>query len=552
VTNWPFPLNGVQGWFDSLWNWISTAATNAVSVVSSWIWSASYWLRDRLSEGWNWLSGKVWSAIYWVRDRVQEGWDWLTTLICDRINWVRGWLSEGWSWLSDRFWSGVYWVRDRLSEGVTWLWNTVSGAFTSLRSFVTSGLGDLWSKMSGGLSGLWSSISTSLGNVQKWISSSVGALWDSLTGLAGDLLKGMGEALGTALQGFMDWLLKGLGTVATTVGGFLNERVVAPLASAVSGLKTWLTNTLQGLFQSVLSFFSSPKSPDPQDPVRSIAEVLTTVFGFTLSMALPLMAGELVHPLKEMGFKQVSAMLYDMAGFGKIASALTLELATASYIMPLRWGLNMLWRPRIPPTAMADRMLFEGNIDEAGWRTIYAKWGWKEADIDAWRRTMYIKPNQRTLLTMLEDPEVPEEWVLRKLSELGLEPGDRDQLVEYKRRLIETKRLARLDPEKSRLITNAKSDLVKGYITEDTLRATLAELGIEADEIDYHVADALGDRLRRYKDQLLDTYRDGYVKDLVTDDELEARVREVLVDEEAADLFLQAAYIAKYRKPRAG
>jgi hypothetical protein len=29
-------------------------------------------------------------------------------------------------------------------------------------------------------------------------------------------------------------------------------------------------------------------------------------------------------------------------------------------------------------------------------------------------------------------------------------------------------------------------------------------------------------------------------------------VREVLVDEEAADLFLQAAYIAKYRRPRAG
>jgi hypothetical protein len=552
VTNWPWPLDGIQGWFDSLWNWVSTAATNAVSVVSSWIWGAIYWIRDRIGEGWNWLSGKFWDGVYWVRDRLNEGWSWLSGRFWDAIYWVRDRLSDGWNYIGGKVWGFITWLNTQVSSGFTWLSNAVNTGLSGVRSFLSSSLGSLWGSISGGLSGLWSSISTSLGNVQKYISSSVGALWDSLTGLAGDLLKGMGEALGTALQGFMDWLLKGLGTVATTVGSFLNERVVAPLASAVGGLKTWLTNALQGLFQSVLSFFSSPKSPDPQDPVRSIAEVLTTVFGFTLSMALPLMAGELVHPLKEMGFKQVSAMLYDMAGFGKIASALTLELATASYIMPLRWGLNMLWRPRIPPTSMADRMLFEGNIDEAGWRTIYAKWGWKEADINAWRRTMYIKPNQRTLLTMLEDPEVPEEWVLRKLSELGLEPGDRDQLVEYKRRLIEAKRLARLDPEKSRLITNAKSDLVKGYITEGTLRATLAELGIEADEIDYHVADALGDRLRRYKDQLLDTYRDGYVKDLVTDDELEARVREVLVDEEAADLFLQAAYIAKYRRPRAG
>jgi hypothetical protein len=263
------------------------------------------------------------------------------------------------------------------------------------------------------------------------------------------------------------------------------------------------------------------------------------------------MAGELVHPMKQMGFPQLSAMLYDMSGFGKIASALTLELATASYITPLRWGLNMLWRPRIPPTAMADRMLLEGHIGEGDWRTIYAKWGWREGDIDAWRRSMYTKPNQRTLLTMLEDPEVPEDWIVRKLTELGLERPDVDQLVSYKRRLIEAKRLARFDSEKSKLVTNAKYDFTRGYITEEDLRNTLKSLDYTPEEVEYHVRDAREDRERKRKDMLVDNYVEAYVKGMIeSDQELRSRLAEIMVDPQLVEVTVDDAYIRRFKKPR--
>jgi len=536
MSGWPWPLDGIQSWFDNLWNWISQAAVNAVSVVSNWIWSAVYWLRDRVSEVGSWIWSRISPVLGpvadWIRRAASWAWDSLWAFAKDPL----GFIKRGTDWLGSM---------------LTQAWNSIVAGVNALGSSVSSWLGAARDYLAGKLTGVYNSLVGAVGGAVNTLGAAFNGAVATVGGWVSAALSGVAKALGEGLQGFLDWFLKGIGTVATTVGSFLNERVVAPLASAVGGLKTWLTNALQGLFTSVLNFFASPKSPDPQDPVRSIAEALTTVFGFGLSMALPVMAGELVHPVKQMGFPQLSAMLYDMSGFGRIASALTLELATASYITPLRWGLNTLWRPRIPPTAMADRMLLEGHIGEGDWRTIYAKWGWKEGDIDAWRRSMYTKPNQRTLLTMLEDPEVPEDWIIRKLTELGLERPDVDQLVGYKRRLIEAKRLARFDSEKSKLVTNAKYDFARGYITEEDLRSTLKSLDYTSEEVEYHVRDAREDRERKRKDMLVDNYVEAYVKGMIeSDQELRDRLAEIMVDPQLVEVTVDDAYVRRFKKPR--
>ena len=95
------------------------------------------------------------------------------------------------------------------------------------------------------------------------------------------------------------------------------------------------------------------------------------------------------------------------------------------------------------------------------------------------------------------------------------------------------------------------SDFIAGYSDEATLRANLDELGTSEERINYYVAYGLKRRDREQKKKLLDIYEDGYVKDLVTDDELASRAAEILVDSQAADLFLRAAYVRKYKKPKA-
>lgn len=99
--------------------------------------------------------------------------------------------------------------------------------------------------------------------------------------------------------------------------------------------------------------------------------------------------------------------------------------------------------------------------------------------------------------------------------------------------------------------TNIKADLRDGYITEATARADLYEIGYPEPFIDYHVKDALKDRERQHKKRLLDIYQDSYLEDLPTEPPFEKAVPEILVDPEAAELFIRETYIRKYKKPKA-
>jgi len=66
--------------------------------------------------------------------------------------------------------------------------------------------------------------------------------------------------------------------------------------------------------------------------------------------------------------------------------------------------------------------------------------------------------------------------------------------------------------------------------------------------IDFHVLDADEDRTRKRSDERLIVIKDMWMKDIETDfNQIEMWVGEVIVDEEARNLWLDDAYFDKFR-----
>ena len=101
-----------------------------------------------------------------------------------------------------------------------------------------------------------------------------------------------------------------------------------------------------------------------------------------------------------------------------------------------------------------------------------------------------------------------------------------------------------------KLIDNAKRDYGKGYIDEATLRADLTGLDLHPDWIEYHVQDALADAGRVLKDDAVDALGDAWLKDIVTEEELERRLALYIVRPRALAMELDRLFIRKYKKPK--
>ena len=104
--------------------------------------------------------------------------------------------------------------------------------------------------------------------------------------------------------------------------------------------------------------------------------------------------------------------------------------------------------------------------------------------------------------------------------------------------------------EINRLRDNAKKDFGKGLITEAQMIVNLEALRYSSALIEFHIADALGDSERDLKLEAIDLIVDGYVKDMITYEELESGLVYYIVRPKVLQAELDRAYVRKYRKPK--
>ncbi|MBA7483237.1 hypothetical protein ES707_18748 [subsurface metagenome] len=653
-------LDDIEAWFEGVWNWISSSAVSAVSVVSDWIWGAIGWLKDRI-------------------------WEFVTTL--DR--WIHGAVNELWGWivgsiegLKSFFGNSVNWLHDRLTDVGGWIWDQTSGAFSWLANGLQASFTWVGEKITTGLSGIYTFVSSNIGMAIEMIGETVTEAVSGFGDWIADALSGVAAALGEGLQHFWVFMTKEIPAAFGVVAGFVSDKVVSPIVSGLGWMFTKLTDVVKSLISQIEGLFRlhSPITPDDALALGIPVVVLGLVAGGIATSIID------VSSLKVFGtgldMRALGAYVKDLINPAMFTGAILGVLVGVGIKSPVMQFYRRLYRPEIPPVTDATRMLWRKGITEAEFGDVVGRWGyggsfekgyqllaqeipgigdatkmlWRGEITEAQFKTVvaglgYQDPFVAAYETLTQEvpgpgdlirfvvrevikPKVFTEfmgkqgfaaeisewfweahWLLPGRGEIvdafhrgilseeerdtymvlhdfkpdprpgieisdlkivagiaktliprvdlryGWEMGqlsDEDLLERYEWLGYEDDAELMASIQKTRALTEEIHkvrdewirDFLEGYILEETLRANLAEIGIGAVRIDYYVTYARMRRAREAKKDRLGWYVDGYVKDLVTGEELAKRAGEILVDSDALQLFLDVAYIRKYRKPK--
>lgn len=603
MSGWPWPLNGVQDFFEDLWNWISRAAVNAVSVVSGWIWDAIYWVKDRVTEVGSWIWDQIKPLLGPVGDWIEKAAHLIARTFMDFARDPVGFIQKG-----------VKWVGDLLNVA----WNSISRAVSTVGSWLGDALASAKDTIVSGVNGLASTISSAVGGAIDTLSTAFDGAMSVVGSWLSDALAGVAKALGDALGGFVSWLTEKLQWLAQSIIG-----VAIAVKDAVVG---FFEMVARGFISIITSIFT-PGSPGKQIQAEAETafktmfteleqltkierksqppyEALLTAIVSTAARFLVLKIGveaagaavDAAHPMKGLNAHAIAAGLMGILDMPAVIGPVLTE--------PIRQGIFIPWRqywasrytPEIPGPGDQIRFVvrevitpdkFYDTMPLLGFSRFWAEAYWEahwvlpaygqiidafhREIINAGERDKYIvwhdyKPETRPgvavsdqkimaglMKRLIPRVDLRRGWEYGALTDADLEQRYRWLGYEEDAPLMaEIQKRVAMEAEIGKLRDNAKSDFAKGYILEADLRSTLQTLGFGDDTVEYHVQDALQDRERARKDALVDNYLDAYIKELIaTEAELEGYLATVIVDPELIKVVVDDAYIRRYKKPKA-
>jgi len=587
MTNWPWPLDAVQGFFEGLWNWVSDCAN-----------AAAQWVLDNLYRPLaNWLD----SIRRLVYQHAKEGMDMVYTWVKD-LPWpfvdaaqlILLPVAVAYSTFKPMF----SWIWDNVRPYLEPVWNAIQGA----GKWIWDGLSNFVKDPVGALSDGW-----------NWITSNVRTMFDGALGTVSEwisgALSGVAGALGGALQQLVAWIWQGLQELWNVISGAINwfkENVGGFFHGIITGffsqIEAWfapstptkemiqpiqkaLENYRKRLEELVRKAAESPINLDKLH-VNAITAAVEAA-GVALSIYGIATAIDASHPMKDWGMKDLTKAIVAWTGLDIAISAPIRIMHEEGIQEGLRQFFRRQFKFTLPDEGDLRTYYLRGYVTEEDVRDVLARMGYEDKWIDAELESWWVIPGISDLITfVVREVITPEEfydWAARQgLSREWAEnyweahwrlPSFENIREAWWRGIISEEEFRKYvvwhdyKPEPRPGISKSDLDIMNelsyelpgkldvrwmwrwGKITEDEFKDLLAKTGLHPDYLDA-VADAyMKNELLDERNRFATTLETLYSAGKITEEEFKSKMAEIGFSDEEINLRAERAqYLIKARE----
>jgi hypothetical protein len=468
-------LKDVAAW---IWGYISPYVTPLLEKITQ-IWDT---LKNLGSSIYQWVTESINTIANSILSTVKGVWNWIQ----DAVYTVTLSLSSFFNYMLNSLSSVAKSILNNLSavySGIlTWFEGNVLGSLSTLYNAVFAWLQDVKASLTGITTAITAKIEDlkigtyaeifKLATTQAVTLAVTNDVQQNLTGLGDTVskaLSALGHFLYDKVKDLFGWIFEHMREIGSKIKDFLVEMVVPGLTGAGSKLLEWIKSIIGKVWDQIYDLLV-PSSEFEVMGTWTRSKNLMMAGGVTLGgLGIASVLGELVHPLKELGLGKMSALVYDLAGWQWIMSAIIGTVAYVSLRTPLRYQFNALVRPRVPDERDLITMVTKEDIDLDVFKKVMPFYGYSDYWIGNFIKTMYREPRYFELRLMAEGVPVDMDWLLLKSIRMQFTRDDAEIMAE-------ALKWSSLKDEVTALKSLNTALYKAGRISEDEFRANLVRM----------------------------------------------------------------------------